>query len=701
MYDQNTLNQAWSGATSTPNQAMLQQLQQHQNQQHGNFLTHLLPTVGSIIGGIGGTFLAPGAGTAVGGAGGGALGTLLENKIEGNSAGSNLALNTGLGALGGVGKLAKGAVGATQALRAGEGAAAAGNVLRFGTKGAAAVGAEGTAGLMNQAVTAADANQGTSLLGKMAGGANNVGKQAMVAQAGSVSKGTAESATRDINGIRNLGYNSFNAAAQHAPAITGPDGALTVARGQIVNSPKASPVDASGFMQMVKDHLQNGISLTDSEKKNILTTAENIANKNKLAGETAPGITSAANIQSTLQDIGKMKTTTPAAKATVNAIYGDVRSTLGDATASVPVDNGIKGQITGQLKLAGVANPNVIKAVNQAQTWGDLAQIESKFVTASKVAGESQVSALQGGVPGLAASGKPTLTGMANQAAGRAIEKTVSTGGNLIGGMAKTPVAITSPSQLLGQTAKTMAKAQALPAISREAQPQQPTNPQNLLAQQSQDPTGGLLNQANQGGGTTSLPGQEQQAPQSGPSLASLQQAIQQDISTTGGKNINNLMQLGQLYGIVDHSGQPTNGQPKLTSAQQTNLDGLNQAASTLGTYYQQLQQAGGGQGLALGPMQSLLGKVGLGGDKAQQVRAIDQTRVDVATTLARAMTGNGRPAQSQINQWMNSIPNATDPQGVAQQKLQNIMQLIQARTQTYQGAGNSSNLLSQLNGAQ
>lgn len=677
-------------------QQLASQMSQQQPQSHGNLLTHLLPTIGSVLGGVAGTFAGPGVGTAIGGAGGGALGTLLENKLEGNSATSNLAINTGLGALGGIGKAVKAGVGGVQALRAGEGAAAAGNVLRFGAKGAAAVAGEGTPGLINQAVVASDANQGTSLLGKMANNANNVGKQAMVSQAGSVSKGTAQSAVRDINGIRDLGYNSFGAAADHAPAITGPNGALTVARGQIVNSPNASPVDASNFMQMVKEHLNNGISLTDSEKKNILTTAENIANKNNLAGETAPGITSASNVQNALQDIGKMKTTTPAAKTTVNSIYGDMRSTLGEATASVPVDNAMKSQITGQLKLSGISNPNVMKAVNSAKTWGDLAQIESKYVTASKVANEGQISALQGGVPGLATSGKPTLTGMANQAAGNIVEKGVSAGGRLIGGVTKPAVAITNPGQLLTQSAKSVAKAQALPVLTRLQTPPS-SSPQGLLNQPQTDAT-----VPNSGNGTPpALPGQPQQsASQSGPSIASLQQAIQQDISATGGKNIKNLMQLGQLYGIVDAQGQPTNGHQKLNSAQQSNMDGLNQAAATLGTYYQQLQQAGGGQGLAEGPVQGLLGKVGLGGDKAQQIRALEQTRIDVATTMAKAMTGNGRPAQSQINQWMESIPNVSDPQGVAQQKLQNMLALIQARTQVYQNP-DSNSLLSQVNGAQ
>lgn len=696
--DPNTFNQLQAQAEANyqqqnPRQQFSQQMTK-QTQGKGNFLTHLLPTIGSIVGGVGGTFLAPAAGTAVGGAAGGALGTLLENKLEGNDAGDNLLLNTGLGALGGVGKFAKAGLGAVQALRAGEEGASqlAGNILRFGTKGAEAVSSEGTSGLVNKAVTAADANANNGLVGKVAKGADTLGKQAMVSQTNAIPKDVAQNALRDISAIRGLGYNSFDAAAEHAPAITGPDGALTVARGKIVNSPQASKVDASGFIDMVKNHIKNGVSLSDSEKNNILSVSKNIVDKNKLAGESAPGITSASNIQAALQDIGKIKATTPAAKAVVNGIYGDVRSTLGDATSNVPVDNNMRGQIVSQLKLAGVDNPNVIKAVNQAKSWGDLAQIESKFVTASKVSQESQLSGLRNGVPGLASSGKPTLTGMANQAAGRVVEKGISTGGNLINGLIKPAQGVANPSQLLRQTAKSLAVSQAIPTIGRIMQPSagdnQQQSPDNLLTPPPSDPSQML--QAQQSPAQTT----------SGPSIDSLRQAIVQDLKTTGGKNISNLMQLGQLYGIVDSSGSPTNGQQKLSSAQQTNLDGLNQASATLGTYFQQLQAAGGGQNVAVGPLQSLLGTVGLGGPQAEQARAVDQTRIDVATTLAKALSGNSRPAQSQIDQWKDSLPGLNDPPGVAQQKLQNILSLIQTRAQVYQGSGSNS-LLTQLNGAQ
>lgn len=59
-------------------------------QPKGNFISHLLPTIGSIGGATLGTLLNPIGGTIAGGAGGGALGKLLENKLEGVSAGHDV-----------------------------------------------------------------------------------------------------------------------------------------------------------------------------------------------------------------------------------------------------------------------------------------------------------------------------------------------------------------------------------------------------------------------------------------------------------------------------------------------------------------------------------------------------------------------------------------------------------------------------------
>lgn len=101
--------------------------------QSGNWLTHLLPTIGSIGGGLLGTltdeFTGP-LGTIGGSAAGGGAGKALENLIEGNKdEGSGVLSSTGEGALGGAGgeiagNLLKG-VGGVLASQAGKGIDAA------------------------------------------------------------------------------------------------------------------------------------------------------------------------------------------------------------------------------------------------------------------------------------------------------------------------------------------------------------------------------------------------------------------------------------------------------------------------------------------------------------------------------------------------------------------------------------------------
>lgn len=84
-------------------------------------------------------------------------------------------------------------------------------------------------------------------------------------------------------------------------------------------------------------------------------------------------------------------------------------------------------------------------------------------------------------------------------------------------------------------------------SMSQSSQPTSSAtnNPQDLLSTGGSDPQsllGAPVAPQNQSGG---------------PSLDSLRQAVSQDLQATGGKNINNLMQLAQLYGIVDSSGSP------------------------------------------------------------------------------------------------------------------------------------------------
>lgn len=105
---------------------------------------NLIPVATSVLGGIAGTFAAPGVGTAAGGAAGGALGEWLTQKLSGEK--QNLAkvgVEGAFGALGGIGKGAQAIKGASTAVRAGEGLAEGARILRYGAPVASQVAKEG------------------------------------------------------------------------------------------------------------------------------------------------------------------------------------------------------------------------------------------------------------------------------------------------------------------------------------------------------------------------------------------------------------------------------------------------------------------------------------------------------------------------------------------------------------------------------
>lgn len=650
----------------------------------GGFFEHQLPAVGSILGGIGGTFLAPGAGTAAGGAAGAVLGQRIQDKLTGQqTSGKGYAEQAALGTLGGVGKGLGAIKGAGSALKAGEGLKTAGSALRYGSKGAAAVGPSGGGGLVANSVIASNANAGKSMIAStIKKQASNIGKQGMMAQSTGVGRKTAESAVRDIGGLRTLGYTNFNKAAEHAPLITGDNGILTQTRNAMLASSKAKPVGTSEFLGHVQSVLDNH-PLTPAEEKTIMGKVTKVANKYNFHGdEKGIGVTSPANFNSAMKDIFTLgynaNRDSTVRKALVD-LGNSMRPQLADSLSSVALDAGTKGKILGGLKEAGVNNPQLIKAIRGSQTAADLSGIESKFVTASNVAKDNAENSLRGGVLGQGT--KPTATGIINQMGGRALEKTASKGGNLIENLmskGKPETAITAP-QVATRAGKSMAKGQIagrslLSLGNKQNQTTDQTQPQGDNSQQVADllGLGGQINpqdSGSSGGSSNDLSGTPFTA-------ENIQKAIMTDIAATGGKHIN------ELTGLYSTFGSPkAQSSSNLSTDEQKRVDNMRQASSTLQEYYNQLQQAGGGKGIAIGPAQSLLGKIGLGGKQAEQARALDATRIDIATSLAQAMTGNSRPAQQQITFWMHSIPNISDPQGVAKQKLQNIMGLINART--------------------
>lgn len=182
-------------------------------------------------------------------------------------------------------------------------------------------------------------------------------------------------------------------------------------------------------------------------------------------------------------------------------------------------------------------------------------------------------------------------------------------------------------------------------------------------------------------------------APQSssgGLSNQALALLLLSDLQRTGGKNITALTAIGKLL-------QPdtTNGQPKLSAAQQTHHDNVLSALNALDNAEQNLVNVGGAKG-ALGFTADvpLLGQYLNSGGTAYQ-----KTKVDLASQLGKAISGSSRVPEAIFNRVLDSLPSVTDTPQQASQKLQFLRSGLLRQAGTFgfndildqYGAGNGS----------
>lgn len=115
---------------------------------------------------------------------------------------------------------------------------------------------------------------------------------------------------------------------------------------------------------------------------------------------------------------------------------------------------------------------------------------------------------------------------------------------------------------------------------------------------------------------------------------------------------------------------------PAPTATQQTNDLNMATAKSGLTSISQAYDYAGGGQGAPGAATHIPI----LGQYLAPKAAAYNQTKIEVATQLAKALTGASRPAESVIMYYMHSLPNIEDRPEVAKYKLQILNNELQNR---------------------
>lgn len=219
------------------------------------------------------------------------------------------------------------------------------------------------------------------------------------------------------------------------------------------------------------------------------------------------------------------------------------------------------------------------------------------------------------------------------------------------------------------------------------------TQPQDSSLQTGQDQTGSPsdllgMGQSDSSQGSNDLLG----LGSNGPSADTLQKALQADLIATGGKNSDLLTKMAQLQGVGS-----------LSTADQTRSDALQTAMSALDGAEQNLVSSGGAKGPLLGGL-STLPVVGSLLDPAGA--SYHTTKIELATQLAKAITGGSRPAQSVIDKYLHSLPDVNDTPQFAQAKLDKLRSELSTQAKSFgfsdllnQSQGSPQALLSQLSG--
>lgn len=660
----------------------------------GNLLTSLLPTAGSILGGIAGTVLAPGVGTAAGGAGGALLGTKLRNIFTGQEDKmSDYLMEGGFGALGGIGKAAKSIKGAGTVLKAGGSLRDAGTILRTGQFADDAV------------------KGGASALKTLAPSQVDNLTASQITQMGN---------TRPFNKAQNLVENLINKGdIKGAQRLTGmvPDEAVRStlgtglpravdgpARGILRQStiapvstlPKASQQNdlieltrklpgmrgsAARKFQNVEGEIGKMTSQVDDLLRNVDTKIPMKDMKGK-AGEVLRGI---------VDPMEAKRFKTEYNNIVRNTFKGGIPKEL-KATDINQLRRSVNNQLTGTFKKIEKGTQLTDKdeaLLKLRDTLGGTLEDLAPDVMKGQVKGLNRnVSTLMSGVPELKKASEEALQifgtriPFISQAAPRAFQ----TGADAVGRGLTMGGSGTIPGLLKAQGARGILTAMSQPQADAAVPETDPTmmasNPSMMGAGADMAGMGmptGTSPETAMGGAGDILGGTG--GSQSMYTREAAAQDIQNDLATTGGANMDKYLKLYEfLNPEPDKKATAAQGQSALVGLEQ--LQGL-------------FSNAGGGQGLP-GFFQKLLGKGRLNTD----VEAYEKLRKTVAVPLARAMGEKGPLSDLDIKTWVNALPDVSDSPEAAQSKIQFLAQQLQAMQSLDSGASggtDASAILSQL----
>lgn len=602
----------------------------------GLLIDYGLPTLTSIGGAIGGTFVAPGAGTAVGGAGGAGLGEFLRQKIQGE--------DTDLGRIG------------TEAAFGGV-FSGAGKAARTGVKlGGKVIGKE----IAEEAAekTAKNTATPTSIMNKMRKGIHRTqGDQGKIETWGSnlrkkvsnpqVSASPSGAAREDLiakslqeEGLTGSATKQYRQLPEVMKRLSGElDETLKTntnvgRRTDLVSGIKASTKDISEFVDADPLHIKNlNIQLKElgSKLPKDYTAADLSKAKSELGGKMS-------NVFKKVQS-GKDLTAKEAAQYTVwKSLDGQITSLAPEAK-----------EITRRMSMLYEAAPGLKKAT---QAKVNIGPIHSTSLARVKQGTEDLVGR---GMQKISPNAPVTPTGMfARQGLVRPL---------LTGGMGSGDDGEVTMGDQINEAAN---------AATMDAEIQSATG--DLLTGMS----GGAGDGGDGASGAESIFTPE-----------TLQMMALEDIQKTGGKNIDTIKSLYAMF-------VPEDDGTGMSTTQQKAANKMADASAIADQIEEVFAQAGGGGGVT-GYLTKLGAKIP---GVASEARAYESIRKASIGPLARAISGEvGVLTDRDIARAENLLPRLDDTPYEARLKLQNLRKAIQLRQANIGGMGETGDESSVLTG--
>jgi hypothetical protein len=684
--EQNNTRQQLAGAPSSFTTGT------QQAQKKGNWLTHLLPTIGGTGGALGGAAagaalgsVVPIIGTGIGGILGGVIGGALgsggakagENAIEHNRISSGIG---GEALMGGLGGLLPGAgkVGTSLLERGG---------ANLAERGAASVAERGAVNAGEQAVTGAvgdAADAGVSRIARMgdemranARGLEQAGKffpmendritaSNVLDQAGL--KGSARNQFRNLPAALNKLNTQASAILENAP---NKGDALSIAQRFTDAAADHPEFTEPKFQQSLSKLTDNLLGKADQQTGEI-TAKDLYGFKQDLA----------SRLQSAWKKIDNGTTLTPQESAYMEVWKGIDN----EITQLAPAAK----QLTKAQSILMQSAPILDKAANPSTKLFNIVPVKAPTqILQSMESGAGRVMQRIGG-KAAATGGEVAARGLPRVVAGTAGRQALPR--LLLGGYQDPSSSAAGIDPATGQPTGQPAGDPSTAGVPMFTDAQQAQDFTDQLQKSGIDPSG--ISQAMMAGhagagsvtagadgspvhAATGNPWNEQDGVGAIPRSA-VQKALADDLVATGGKNYNAILTFAD-YANQTGNYAPTQTNPGgLDTASQKAMLGLEQANNTVDQIEQMFTSAGGGKGRIGGVVGTLMGKV-----TGSPLNTYQQAAPNMAALISRALGNTGAMSDGDVARAVGSLPKATDSPQQAQAKLAALRQILAANAQS------------------